>query len=36
MPSLTFIATANAVSYLGAKPNFVDGDKRTLGIDPIA
>ena len=35
MPSFTFIATANAVAYLGAKPNFVDVDEHTLGIDPV-
>ena len=35
-PSLTFIGTVNAISYLGAKPHFVDCDERTLGIDPIA
>lgn len=33
MPSLTFIATANAVSYLGAVPHFVDVSFNTLGID---
>ncbi len=33
MPSLTFIATANAVSYLGAIPHFVDVDERHLGVD---
>ena len=32
---LTFIATANAVSYCGAKPIFVDVDKDTLGLSPI-
>ena len=36
VPSLTFIATANAVSYLGAFPHFVDIDETTLGIDPAA
>jgi len=35
-PSLTFIGTVNAISYLGAKPHFVDCDEKTLGIDPIA
>ena len=34
MPSLTFIATANAVSYCGAVPHFVDNDEVSLGIDP--
>lgn len=33
VPSLTFIATANAVSYTGATPHFVDSETRTLGID---
>lgn len=35
IPSLTFIATANAVSYLQAVPHFVDVSEKTLGIDPI-
>ena len=34
IPVLTFIATANAVSYTGAKPVFVDSDKKTWNIDP--
>ena len=33
IPALTFVATANAVSYCGAKPHFVDSESRTLGID---
>jgi len=33
IPALTFIATANAVSYIGATPNFVDVEENTLGID---
>ena len=33
-PALTFIATANAISYCGAFPHFCDSDTRTLGIDP--
>lgn len=33
MPAMTFIATANAISYIGAIPHFVDVDERTLGID---
>jgi len=32
--SLTFIATANAISYTGASPVFVDIDKDTLGLSP--
>ena len=34
MSSLTFVATANAVSYCGAVPHFVDVDEETLGICP--
>ena len=36
IPSLTFIATANAVTYCGATPHFVDSEERTLGLDPNA
>lgn len=35
MPSLTFIATANAVSYIGAVPHFVDVSTDTMGLDPM-
>jgi len=31
---LSFIATCNAISYLGAQPLFVDVDKATLGLSP--
>jgi aminotransferase in exopolysaccharide biosynthesis len=31
---LTFIATANAISYCGASPVFVDVDRDTLGLSP--
>jgi len=33
---LTFVATANAISYTGAKPVFVDVDKDTMGLSPGA
>lgn len=33
MPTLTYIATANAVTYCGAKPVFVDSDPGTWNID---
>lgn len=36
VPSLTFIATANAVSYCGATPHFVDSSYDSLGLDPMA
>ncbi|MEK5184089.1 LegC family aminotransferase [Solibacillus sp. FSL W7-1324] len=35
MPSLTFIATANAVSYCQAVPHFIDVHEETLGVDPF-
>lgn len=35
VPAISFIATANAVSYTGATPHFVDSEDITLGIDPI-
>ena len=34
VPSLTFVSTAHAVLYVGAKPIFVDVDYKTLCIDP--
>ena len=33
---LTFIATANAISYTGAKAVFLDVDKETMGLSPDA
>jgi len=33
IPDFTFVATANAVSYTGAKPVLVDVDERTWTID---
>lgn len=35
VPTLTFVATANAVAYQGAVPHFVDSDPQRLSIDPI-
>ncbi len=32
MPALTFIATANAASYCGAVPHFVDSEATSLGV----
>jgi perosamine synthetase len=34
IPSLTFVATANAVTYCGATPHFCDVEAKTLGLDP--
>ena len=33
MPSLNYIASANACLYIGATPHFVDVETKTLGID---
>ena len=35
IPALTFVATANAVTYCNAIPHFVDSEERTLGIDAL-
>ena len=35
VPALTFVATANAVSHLGAIPHFVDSEESSLGIDVL-
>ena len=35
IPSLTFVATANAVAYVGAVPHFADVSERTLGLDAV-
>lgn len=32
--ALTFIATCNAISYIGAHPVFIDVDKETMGLSP--
>jgi perosamine synthetase len=36
VPSLTYIATLNAVYYVGATPIVVDVDEQTWCIDPVA
>ena len=34
VPSFTFIATANSVLFVGAKPVFADIETKTYGLDP--
>jgi len=34
VPSFTFIATVNAVLFVGAKPVFADIEETTFGLDP--
>lgn len=34
VPTLTYVAAANAVAYCGATPVFVDCEPRTMNIDP--
>jgi perosamine synthetase len=36
VPTVTYIATANAVRYCGATPVLVDADPETMNIDPAA
>jgi len=36
VPALTFVATANAVRYTGAKAVFADADPLTWNVDPSA
>ena len=33
IPALTFVATANAVTYCNATPHFVDSEEKTLGVN---
>lgn len=35
VPTLTYIATANAVRYCGATPVLADSDPRTYNLDPV-
>jgi len=34
--ALTFVATCNAIDYIGAKPIFVDVDLDSMGLSPIS
>ncbi|MHC4618044.1 MAG: DegT/DnrJ/EryC1/StrS family aminotransferase [Planctomycetota bacterium] len=36
VPTMTYVASANAVTYCGAKPVFVDSETRTWNMDPEA
>ncbi len=36
MPTFTFVATANAATYTGARPVFVDSERATWNIDVAA
>ncbi len=33
--TLTFVATANPILYLGAQPVFIDSDRTTWNMDPV-
>ena len=35
VPSDTFVATANAVLYVGAKPVFADSDSKSFNVSPV-
>ena len=34
LPSLTYVATANAIKYCNSSPNFIDIERENLGICP--
>jgi len=34
--ALTFVATCNAISYIGAHPVFIDVDRDTMGLSAVA
>ncbi|HOG41849.1 MAG TPA: DegT/DnrJ/EryC1/StrS family aminotransferase, partial [Bacteroidales bacterium] len=34
--ALTFVATCNSISYIGAYPIFIDVDRDTMGLSPTA
>ena len=36
VPSFTFVSSASAINYVGAKPVFADIDRSTLTIDPTS
>ena len=36
LPPLSFVATVNAVSHLGAVPHFVDVCQNNLGMSPVS
>ena len=35
LPSLTYVATANAIKYCNSLPNFIEIEKETYGVCPI-
>ncbi|OGT38061.1 MAG: aminotransferase DegT [Gammaproteobacteria bacterium RIFCSPHIGHO2_12_FULL_37_14] len=35
VPTLTFVATINAIAYCGAIPHFIDSEEQSLGIDVV-
>jgi perosamine synthetase len=35
-PSLTFVATTNAITHTGARPAFIDSQPETWGMDPLS
>jgi len=34
--AVSFVATSNAIAYCGAEPVFLDNDKASLGLNPLA
>lgn len=35
VPTMTFVATVNAIAYCGATPHFIDSEEKTLGLNAL-
>ena len=35
LPSISFVAAANAITYNNASPHFIDSEMEHFGVDPV-